>query len=279
MKFGITNALVLTSTNNEDRPDMEFVVHEKPENPDEFMDKFIERNPELKSVRKEITKVLFDKNTNPAVKFALFTPYFRQTSISSPETLSPNVYALEHFGDIRDIIVNEFSQKQREVIESASRRLKKDIEKIPESEARAILEERVKSIEGALLKIKRLEKLDEKVSSIEGEIRGIRTLVGVSEEFRDWRVLALDVSRLKEEHVPKEVFTSEITTLKERIDALSGLREAYDKVLALQSEVVRQQSSFVKWIKYATILLPIAVVSVPAIEIIGLLIRHYLGIG
>jgi len=57
---------------------------------------------------------------------------------------------------------------------------------------------------------------------------------------------------------------AEIDKINVRIDALSNIINAYDKVL-------NQQSSFITWIKYATILVPIAVVSVPIIE----LLLHY----
>ena len=279
MNFGITNALVLVAANSEDRPDMEFTIHEKPEKPNDFLNDLIERNPEFEKLKEEIAKVLFDKDFNPAVRFALYTRHFRSKSIFGPNDVSPDIFAMQHFEDLRSTMMEQLSRAQREVIENASQGLKEDIKKFPESESRTRFEAGVKSIEDALQRMKHLEQLDEKVASIEGDIKGIRTLVGVSEEFRDWRVLALDVDRLKQEHVSKEVFLSEITTLKSRIDVLSELREAYDKVLNQQSEVIKQQSGFLKWIKYAAIFLPIAAISVPVIEIIKVLVQHYLGIG
>jgi len=82
---------------------------------------------------------------------------------------------------------------------------------------------------------------------------------------------------LKDEqvHVPREVFDAKVNELNTRINSLSDIKEAYDRVLIQQAEVMKQQSSFIAWIKYATILVPIAVVVAPIIEV---LIRHFLNI-
>ena len=99
-----------------------------------------------------------------------------------------------------------------------------------------------------------------RIAKIEQDVNGVRRLVG-TETFGEWKALL-----------------SEIDKINTRIDALFHIREAYDKVLEQQAKVIEQQSSFIKWIRYATILLPIAVISVPAIEIISILIRHSLGV-
>lgn len=224
MKFGITNALVLTSTNNEDRPDMEFIIHEKPEKPSEFMNNFIKRNPELKESSKKISEALFSENYSSAVRFAFFSPHSNLLSIHNLETMTPPMLAMEFFGDLHQMIMDEYAREQREVIQNASQKLKEDLQEIPEGEARTRLEERVKSIEDALLKIRRFEKIDEKMASIEGEIRGIRTLVGVSTEFQDWRVMASDVETMKKTHVAKDLFASEIKRLDQRIDSLKEIK-------------------------------------------------------
>jgi len=128
-----------------------------------------------------------------------------------------------------------------------------------------------KKIDGALQEIRR----------IDGEIGKVRQLIGVSKEYQDWKLLVSDVDRLKGEHVSKEVFKAKLDELDTRINSLAEIREAYDKILAQQNtfmkqqaDVMKQQSSFITWIKYATILVPIAVVSVPIIEI---LLHNFLG--
>jgi len=285
MRFGTTLTLVLTSTNNENRSDMEIIVHEQPENSSEFMDDFVKRNPELKENREEIYKLLFDKSHDPYTRYALFTPHFSEISIITPEMVPPDLFAIEQFNSLVESIVDEYDEEQRKVIKDASQKLKRDIEAIPESETRARLEERVKSIESALMNIGSFDKISKKVASLEGDISGLRTLVGTSEYFKDWKLLVSDVQRLKVEHVPREVIDARVNELNTRIDSFSEIKAAYDKILAQQTEfmkqqadVMKQQSSFIKWIKYATILLPIAVISVPIVELVSIVIRRLLNI-
>jgi hypothetical protein len=177
---------------------------------------------------------------------------------------------------------NEKVRSERVIsLEKSASGLEASISKLPESEARSTLGKLAKEIDKALEDIKRVDK----------ELLGVRKIMGASKEYQDWRVLISDVDRLKGEHVSKGEFESEIKRVDDRIkeglnaigsrvSALSDIREAYDKVLAQQNEfmkqqadVMKQQVSFVTWIKYATILLPIAVISVPIIEIV----RYLLG--
>jgi len=155
-----------------------------------------------------------------------------------------------------DLIMRE---KQKEKIEETVSNLKRDAELIPEN-----FELRTKIIENTQRLDSQFKQLDEQYKKLRDELIGIRKLVG-TETYGEWKVLV-----------------SEIDKINTRIDGLSDIRSAYDKVLAQQnafmkqqSEVMKQQSSFITWVKYATILVPIAVVSVPVIEI---LLRHFLGI-
>ena len=163
---------------------------------------------------------------------------------------------------------NLIKTEQVNAIERSTLGLKKSIAKVTEKDVRDELMGATQKIDGALKEIKRIDE----------EIGKVRQLVGISQEYQDWRLLVSDVHTLKGEHVPREVFDSRIGELNTRIDSLSEIKEAYDKILTQQTEFMKQQSSFIKWIKYATILLPIAVISVPVIEIISIWIRHSLGI-
>jgi hypothetical protein len=145
--------------------------------------------------------------------------------------------------------------------------LERDTEAIPET-----VELRNKLIEN----VSRLDKqMKEMTAKTEENIDALRKTVGAATDFQDWKVLVTDVERLSKEHVPKEVFESKVNELMGRIDALSSVKEAYDKVLQQQSKLLEQQSSFMTWLKYATVGVPVAIVLVPVIE---LLIRHALGI-
>ena len=110
---------------------------------------------------------------------------------------------------------------------------------------------------------------------VEEEINGFRTIIGKAKDFQDFRVFVNDVADLKNSHVRKEVFDSKICELNNRIESFKEIRGSYEKMLHEQTEfmkqqaaVINQQAGFMQWIKYATILLPIAVILVPVLEII-----------
>lgn len=111
------------------------------------------------------------------------------------------------------------------------------------------------------------EKLTEQVDKLEDEVDAVRKLIGQTQEFQDWRVLASDVHQLKEERVPRDLFESEIERLSSEIRSFEKIQQAYEKVL-------EQQSNFLKWIKYSVILVPVVVASVPVIEA---LLKYLLG--
>jgi len=159
------------------------------------------------------------------------------------------------------IDVEHEPEESRKKIEETVGDIKRDAEAIPVEEVRTKIVEATERLE------KQIEPLYEKYKKLESDVVGVRRLVG-TRGFGEWKVLL-----------------SEMDKMNTRIDALSEIRSAYDKILAQQtefikqqSEVMKQQSSFIKWIKYATILLPIAVISVPVIEIISIVIRHFLDI-
>ena len=169
-------------------------------------------------------------------------------------------------------------EKQRKKIENTVNNLKRDIEAIPENIGlkRQIMETATKLD----VEIKELHK------RVDDEVNAFREIVGKSEKLLDWKMFSGDVEFLKKTHINKETFNSEIKRLEDkinaRIDSIHDIKEAYDKVLSQQNnfmkqqaDVMKQQSNFINWIKYATILVPIAVVSVPIIEIV---LRHFLGI-
>jgi len=48
-----------------------------------------------------------------------------------------------------------------------------------------------------------------------------------------------------------ETLLSELDVINARVEALSEIKEAYEKVLNHQTELLKQQLSFLTWIKYA----------------------------
>jgi hypothetical protein len=104
--------------------------------------------------------------------------------------------------------------------------------------------------------IKKVEEQEEKIVSLQNNINGIQKLVG-TETYGEWKVLL-----------------TEIDKLNNRIDCLSEVRTAYDKVLDQQTKVLVQQSNLLNLVKYAAILIPIAIAFAPVINSI---VQHFLG--
>jgi len=92
--------------------------------------------------------------------------------------------------------------------------LKKAIEKIPQKEVRDELMPSADAIAGALKEIKR----------IDDDLGKVRQLIGSATEIQDWKLLISDVGRLKEEHISRGIFESEIKRLDQRIDSLREIK-------------------------------------------------------
>jgi|GEM_PF-3487117 hypothetical protein len=258
LDFGTKNGVLILPIHDNQLPDMTFKVHRNVKDLDtsEFLKKYypdLEKMP-MDLLSRDSFVIMLEKD------FSVF--------LGRP---SPSVLAGVFLRDSSKHAVEHFKNRQVSLIKTTTDGLKKDIARIPEKGTRDELLIHADKIEGALREIKRV---DEDVSRV-------RQLVGATKEIQDWRLLVSDVDRLKEEHVPREVFEARIDELTTRINSFSQIKEAYDKVLAQQNDfmkqqadVMKQQASFVTWIKYATVLLPVAVVLVP---IIDALIRHFIG--
>jgi len=254
---------------SEEHPDMEIAVLENMTSKD-FSDEVLKEMKLLESLDKEEIQILTKSIESYAIKDSesksewewSHTDFKKSTLVvfRYDPRLSTKRY---EFGELIDVNVRvelyeTLREKQRKKIEEALGVLRSDAKEIPEGELRTKIMEATARLE------RHMNQLDKKHEKLRDELVGVRRLVG-TETFGEWRVLL-----------------SEIDKTNTRIDALSDIRNAYDKVLAQQNvfmeqqaDVMKQQASFVKWIKYATILVPIAVVSVPIIEI---LLHHFLGI-
>lgn len=83
------------------------------------------------------------------------------------------------------------------------------------------LTEITKEIDSALQEIKRIDEHDKKLVSVEKDIVGMRRIVGESKDFQEWRVLTPEVQRLKDEHISRKEFESDIKRLDEKIDSVN----------------------------------------------------------
>lgn len=125
---------------------------------------------------------------------------------------------------LRDLFLS-FRDEQVNVIERTTARLKKSIAKIPEKDTKKELLANTKKIDRSLNEIRRLDE----------EIRKVRQLVGVTKEIQDWKLLISDVNRLKTEHVPREVFGTEVRRIDDRIDrGLEALNTRIEDLKAIK---------------------------------------------
>jgi hypothetical protein len=119
----------------------------------------------------------------------------------------------------------ELREDQVNAIRRSTSGLRESASRLEQKEMRDYVEKFAKKIDRALEEIKRIDEHEKKLVSVEKDIVGVRRLVGVSQEFQDWRTLASDVTALKKKPlVSQGIFTSEIKRLDQRIDALTEIR-------------------------------------------------------
>jgi len=183
---------------------------------------------------------------------------FRGNLLNSPD---PSLLSKLFFRDMMGIVRSIAKVRQMEEIEETVGVIKKEAGAIPSPKLKDSI---MKSVAKLERHIKQIEEIDKKQTKLEDEMTGVRKLIG-SKTFGEWKVLL-----------------SEIDKINLRIDSLSEIKKTYDTLFAQQTEFMKQQSkvmeqqaSFVIWIKYATILVPIAVMLAPVIDV---LIRHFISI-
>ena len=259
-------------TNSKAHPDMQIVVFKDAEFND-FLDRAADE-PRLKALLNpdnitNVTQALRKNLSEQPVHWidsANYTSELLLLSFAEDPRSEPYTLADHFFFEVTHELSDLMREKHRREIEETVDDLKRDAEAIPVGiELRNKILENTQRLDG------QIKQLNDKV---EQEISALRKLIGSSESVQDWRLLISDVHRLKGEHVPKEVFESRIKELSTKIEAFEKIEKAYERLSSQQEKVLEQQSSFIKWIKYSTILVPIAVACIPIIEII---IRHFLG--
>ena len=194
--------------------------------------------------------------SSDTIPFILFGPErFSLLFLTNPrEKIHPRDLALQFFYDRQ---IHVLKSVQSFLIKKSASQILNTVKELRKTEKSKTLQKAEKTLETALEKLKKIDEHEEKLVSIESELTGIRRLVG-TKTFGEWKALI-----------------SELDKINARVDALSEIKEAYEKVLNHQTELLKQQLSFLTWIKYATILVPIAVLLVPVIDT---LIRYFLGI-
>lgn len=254
LKWKKAKGAVLLLIHDDQLPDMVFKIHKAVESLDssEFLAKY-KRHFGLPIDLQEFMKEI------PRVHDNLLVLTRKTINVYGGELPPPQELARSFLRSAQRV----FKTEKIDDIGRSTKGLKKSIAKIPEKDIREELLANAKKIDSSTQEIRRMDE----------EINKMRQLVGVSQEYQDWKVLVSDVHRLKGEHVPREVFESKVKELSTKIEAFEKIEKAYERLSSRQEKVLEQQSSFLNWIKYSTILVPIAVACVPIIQE---LIRHYL---
>lgn len=267
--LGEHRAKVWLITHDSERKDLEITVNENVEASDIYIERYLKTNPYLKDYPKGWKAKLANLSMTGG-HLELYTNYWQYTP-----TYALDIRGTDPSGYAEYMIISlryRLSLLEHEKLEKNAQALKEDVALIAEENLRSRLENTSRKIDDAIQQIKRIEEHEQKLVSMEGEMKDFRTIVGRSKDFQFLKSFTSDLEYLKQTHLDKEVFNAKISELNNQIASFKEIREAYNKVLAQQAEVMKQQSSFITWIKYATILLPVAVISVPIIEIIRILL-------
>lgn len=273
--FAQPRGVIWIITRDKDRNDMEFIVHSNvKESLQSFLDRKKVQDPTWFKKFEAIIPSLLNYQDRTKWREGVWSFADEITFCFlhyNPLEKAPVEYARS---DLKGNL--SFLQRNliREDIQNTARQIESDADQIPDKNLRSKFLESTRKLQYSLSQIKRIDEYERKLRLMEEEIGGVRKMIGVSKEYQDWRLLASDVSRLKGEHVPREVFDSKVRELSTKIEAFEKIEKAYERLSSQQEKVLEQQSSFLKWIKYSTILVPIAVACIPIIEII---VRHILG--
>lgn len=221
-------------TLDKNRPDMEFIIHEKLEiNPQTFLNEHIKKDPNWLQWSKEMQKTnarkIFLHNTKPASwgaeswrwldeKSSIYS-FYREIRSQDPQK-----HALERAQRVAETARERLELQRKKEIEKAAKTLKRFVPQVAEKRIRSKLLETTGKIDSALAQMKRIDEHERKIGMIEEEIGGVRRLIGVSKEFQDWRTLTSTVEDLKMNQISREIFNSEIKRLDQRINDLKTIK-------------------------------------------------------
>jgi hypothetical protein len=140
----------------------------------------------------------------------------------------PKTLALERFEEERKEIRNRLLRNARlsqyENLSIEVKKLKEQLKYISDTNLRLDTLATTDALNSYIRKVKRIDKHEKRIDKIEKDIGGVRRIMGVSEKFQDWRIMASDLETLKKTHVAKELFQSEIKRLDQRIDSLKEIK-------------------------------------------------------
>lgn len=209
-----TNSAIWLVVHDSDLPDMEFRIEKRDQSLDasEFSkaSKFLNRFRFYGDRTKWLESAL--RASDYHIIFMKHTAWYA-TRDSTPESLGNFLLSVSN------------RTKQYNTIQSSTTEIKESIAKIPKEDIREELMANAKKIDSALSDIRRMDE----------EIGGVRKLIGTTKEFQDFRAFAADVEALKESHIYREVFDSEIKRIDEKINkGLESLNTRIEDIKAIK---------------------------------------------
>jgi hypothetical protein len=195
LDFGVGKAVIWLLIHDNQLPDMMFKIHKDVKSVQES---------EFASKYKTEFSMLFEK-THEKTLFSETFHIFTKNMMTIERGYRTSQQITQSF--LIDAKV-ALRTEQVDLIGRSTDGLKESIARILEKDIREQLLSDAKKIDKSLQEIKRIDE----------EIDKFRQLVGASQEYQDWRVLVSDVHKLKGEHVPREVFDTEIKRIDERIN-------------------------------------------------------------
>ena len=184
----------------------------------------------LPNIKKLLSEYIRDGKVRRSVSWASLT---ENGSIYTYHDLQkahphPRTYGQSRFAEVNRLLKDNLRSRARSTkvrdIEEQVKGIRLGAGKIQDKSLRAKMLEHTNKISSSILDVKKLEQHEQRLHSIEQEIGGVRKMIGTTKEYQDFRVFIADLEKLKESHVHKEVFQSEIKRLDQRIEDLKAIK-------------------------------------------------------
>lgn len=199
---------------------------------------FLEANEKYKDYRNAFEWAGLAKKSFPYIseetpsKF-MDEHYMAMLFFSNPrEKISPRDLALRIFNDGWALVLRAI-QKSR--IEKSASEILKEAKEISEVKASPSVLRAMKSIQGSLKRLKKIDEHEQRLISMGDELAGVRKLIGTSKEFLEWKAFTSDFEHLKKTHITREAFEAHIKRLDEKIEkGLEALNTRIEDVKAIK---------------------------------------------
>jgi len=210
--------------------DIEITVHRNAQNAN--VSEFTRRYSFFADTASEVNSLLVSKSK-------LVFAYTNHNKFAFPRNQNPELFAKSTLRSLSMDASSKLASKRFAHVDGFFTQMRSAISKVSQEGVRTELADITEKIDSALKEIQRIDEHERKLNTLEEDIGGVRKMIGASEKYQDWRVLASDVAALKGvPHVSKEAFDSEIKRLDQRIETLKEIkfwskRTVIDLILAV----------------------------------------------